>query len=130
AERLLGGDDSEAGLLRRAVVARARGSADAASLQGTVAARYAQAGLRPEAVAVHARERARFTLDVEAMPARALELARLNLQSQREAIDFVVMQRAATAAGDAAAQAEVVALARQIGLRDARLAPGPAEAVR
>ncbi|EWS52429.1 hypothetical protein X551_04788 [Methylibium sp. T29] len=38
----------------------------------------------------------------------------------------MVMQRAATAAGDAAAQTEVVALARQIGLRDARLEPASA----
>jgi len=64
------------------------------------------------------------------LPARALALARLNLESQREAIDFVVMQRAAAAAGDAAAQTEVAALARQIGLHDARLGPASAGTAR
>ncbi|WP_428423274.1 tetratricopeptide repeat protein [Methylibium sp.] len=118
---LLGADASEAAMLRRAIVAQALHTGEAAALRRTVAERYAQAGLRPEAVAVHARERARFALEVEGAPQQALALARLNLQSQREAIDFVVMHRAARAAGDAGAQAEVAALARRIGLRDLRL---------
>ncbi len=113
--------DSEAALLRRAIVERALDSDAAAGLQRTLAARYAQAALRPEAAAVHAREQARFALDVEDDPRRALALARANLQTQREAIDFVVMHRAARAAGDAAAQAEVAALAERIGLNDTRL---------
>ena len=82
---------------------------------------YAQAALRPEAAAVHARERARFALEVEGDAPRALALARANLAAQREAVDFVLMDRAARAAGDAAARAEAAALAAGIGLRDARL---------
>lgn len=113
--------DSEATLLRRAIVERALGSDEAAGLERTLAARYEQAALRPEAASVHARERARFALEVEGEPERALVLARANLGTQREAIDFVVMHRAAVAAGDAAAQAEVAALAEHIGLHDARL---------
>lgn len=128
AEALLGTDDSEAGLLRRAIVARALDRPDATALRDTLAARYAQAGLRPEALAVHARERARFALDVEDDAPRALALARLNLQTQREPVDFVVMQRAATAARDGAALAELQALAERHGLRDARLGAAPGAA--
>ena len=115
--------DGDAALLRRAIVAQALGTADAAAQKRALAERYAQAALRPEAATVHARERARFALEVEREPQRALELARSNLKTQREAIDLVLMDRAARAAGDAAAQAEVAALAQRIGLRDARLGP-------
>ncbi|MBA3598742.1 MAG: hypothetical protein H0W40_15390 [Methylibium sp.] len=118
---LVDAGDSEAALLRHAIVERALRSDEAAKLQRTLSARYEQAALRPEAAAVHARERARFALEVEGNPERALALARANLQMQREAIDFVVMHRAALAAGDAAAQAEVAALAERIGLHDVRL---------
>lgn len=120
--------DGDAALLRRAIVAQALGTADAAAQKRALAERYAQAALRPEAAAVHARERARFALEVEREPQRALELARSNLKTQREAIDLVLMDRAARAAGDAAAQAEVAALAQRIGLRDARLGPAAGNA--
>ncbi|HEU4459621.1 MAG TPA: tetratricopeptide repeat protein [Methylibium sp.] len=119
--------DSEASLLRRAIVAAAAKTDDAAALRETMAARYAQSALRPEAVNVHARERSRFALEVAGDAARALALARVNLESQREPVDFVVMDRAARAAGDAKAQAEVAALAERVGLRDARLSE-PAKA--
>ncbi len=124
AARLLVDDDSDAALLRRAIVARAIGAPEASGLRERLAARYAQAALRPQDTPVHARERSRFALEVEGDPARAVVLARANLQTQREAADFVVMHRAALAAGDAAAQAEVQALAARIGLSDARLATG------
>lgn len=113
--------ESEALLLRRAIVAQATASADAAPTRQLMADRYAQSALRPEAVPVHARERSRFALEVEGDAPRALSLARSNLQTQREPVDFVVMDRAARAVGDAAARAEVAALAAQIGLRDTRL---------
>jgi len=118
--------ESEARLLRRAIVARALASEEAEPLRRTMTERYAQSALRPEAVNLHARERARFALEVEGDAARALGYARANLQAQREAVDFVVMDRAARAAGDSAAQREVAALAAQVGLRDARLGAAPA----
>lgn len=114
-------DDSDALLLRRAIVARSLRAPDAEALRHRLAARYAQAALRPEAQAVHARERARFALEVEGDAARAVGLARRNLQTQREAIDLVLLARAARAAGDAGAAAEAAALAAQLGLRDVRL---------
>jgi len=122
AQRLLvDAGDAEAVLLRRAIVEQALGGAEAAPLRRLLVARYAQAALRPEAAAVHARERARFALEVEGDAPRALALARANLAAQREAVDFVLMDRAGRAAGDAAARAEAAALAARIGLRDARL---------
>lgn len=113
--------DGEAVLLRRAIVEKALGSVEAEPLRRLLAARYAQAALRPEAAGVHARERARFALEVEGDAPRALALARANLATQREAVDFVLMDRAAHAAGDTAARAEVAALAARVGLQDARL---------
>ena len=115
--------DGDALLLRRAIVARGLGAPDADALRRSLSERYAQATLRPEAQAVHARERARFALEVEGDAVRAVALARRNLQTQREAIDLVLLARAARAAGDASAAAEAAALAAQLGLRDARIGP-------
>ena len=116
-----GAGDGDALLLRRAIVARALGTAEADVLRGALRARYAQATLRPEAQAVHARERARFALEVEDDASLAVTLARRNLQTQREAIDVVILARAARAAGDADAVAEAAALAAQLGLHDVRI---------
>jgi hypothetical protein len=122
---LIEAGNGDAALLRRAIVAQGLAAPEAAALRAQLAARYAQAAQRPEAAAVHARERARFALEVEQDAPRALVLARANLRTQREAIDLVVLARAARAAGDAAAEAEAVALATRLGLHDARLpAPG------
>ncbi len=120
--QLAGAGDGDGALLRRAIVTQALGTADAAEHKRVLAERYAQAALRPDAD-LHARERARFALEVERDPPRALELARSNLLTQREAIDLVLMHRAARAAGDEQALAEVAALAQRIGLRDMRLGP-------
>ena len=123
AQSMLAADagDGDALLLRRAIVARGLGMPEADALRRELAARYAQAALRPEAAAVHARERARFALEVEGDAPRAVALARANLRTQREAIDLVILTRAARAAGDASAVAEAAALAARIGLRDVRL---------
>ncbi|MET3496312.1 tetratricopeptide repeat protein [Variovorax boronicumulans] len=110
---------SDAVLLRMAIAARGLEAArtDAAELQ----ARFSAAAQRPGTTAVHAREEAMFALDVEGDAARALELARLNVKLQREPIDLLLFARAAVAAKDEPARAEVRALVQQIGLRDARV---------
>lgn len=113
--------DGNAALLRRAIVARGLGTANADTLRSELAARYSQAALRPEAKSVHAREQAWFALDVEGDATRALALARLNVRTQREAIDVLLLARAARGAGDEAALGEAMSLARRIGLHDARL---------
>jgi hypothetical protein len=86
-----------------------------------LSARFDAAALRPGTMALHAREHALFALDVQKDPPRALELARMNVQLQREPIDLLVFARAAAAAHDAAARAEVKALMQQIGLHDVRV---------
>lgn len=92
-------------------------SADARQVRDTIA----QANLRPDARGTHAREQAMFALEVEAMPAAALALARENVRRQREPLDLLVLARSARAAGDENAIREVDQLRREMGLRDRRL---------
>jgi tetratricopeptide (TPR) repeat protein len=109
---------SDAVLLRLALAARPDASRPAAlELQ----ARFAAAALRPGTTAAHAREEALFALDVQGDAQRALALARVNVQRQREPIDLLLFARAAVAARDEAARREVKTLLQQIGLRDARI---------
>ena len=77
--------------------------------------------MRPGTTAAHAREEALFALDVQDDARRALALARVNVQLQREPIDLLLFARAAAAARDEAARGEVKALLQQTGLRDARI---------
>ncbi|MEJ8849054.1 hypothetical protein [Variovorax rhizosphaerae] len=88
---------------------------------GELAARFDAAALRPGSAQLHAREHAMFALDVQGDASKALALARLNVQLQREPTDLLLFARAAAAARDEGAQREVKALMRQIGLRDARV---------
>ena len=121
ARRVLQGQpDSDAVLLRVA----AAGPADA---PGRAAAdelrrRFAQADLRPGAAAPHARERAMFALQVERDAAAALRHARINVQTQREPLDLLLLVRSARAAGDAQAAAQARSLIQETGLEDHRLA--------
>ena len=72
----------------------------------------------------HAREQARFALDVQARPGEALRLAQANWALQREPADAVLLLRAALAAGREGEPARQ-ALARELrgkGWQDARLA--------
>jgi tetratricopeptide (TPR) repeat protein len=110
---------SDAVLLRLAIATRGFEGArtDAAELR----ARFGAAAERPDTSAAHAREEAMFALDVDGDARRALDLARLNVQLQREPIDLLLFARAAVAARDEPARTEVRALVRQIGLRDARV---------
>ncbi|RYF35542.1 MAG: hypothetical protein EOO26_00300 [Comamonadaceae bacterium] len=86
-----------------------------------LAERFDAAALRPGTQAQHAREHAMFALDVQNDPPKALAISRLNVKVQREPIDLLVFARAAAAAKDDAARAEVRALMREIGLSDARV---------
>lgn len=109
---------SDAVLLRLAVAGRG----DAAQREAQeLQARFAAAALRPGTAAVHGREEALFALEVQGDARRALALARVNVQLQREPIDLLLFARAAAAARDQAARGEVKALLQQTGLRDARI---------
>src|SRR5205823_169450 len=71
---------------------------------------------------LHRREEARFTLDVERDPARALALARENWAVQRESADLRILVEAAKAAGDARALDQARDWIRRNRLEDASLA--------
>lgn len=118
---------SDAVLLRLVVAARQvkdpRGMVWAAELQQ----RFSDSGGRADNPAIHAREQARFALDVLQQPERALSLARLNLQRQRETADLLIFARAAAAQPEPdrvlAAQRELSKHLRTWGMQDARLPP-------
>ena len=112
---------SDTVLLRLAIAGRrakaARAAEDAAEMQ----ARIAQANERPEAKTLHGREQAMFALFVEQAPARALALARGNVERQREPLDLLLLAEAARASGEAAAIDEARRLKATVGLHDRRI---------
>ena len=79
------------------------------------------ANQRPEAKKFHGREQAMFALFVDAAPQRALELARGDVEQQREALDLLVLAQAAKASGDAKAIDEARRLKTSQGLHDKRI---------
>ncbi|CAM3926598.1 hypothetical protein [Roseateles saccharophilus] len=116
------GPDAEADalLLRRAIALRQLGRAT--PLEARLRERLAAAERREPGR--HAREQARFALDVQAEPREALRLARANWAMQREPADALLLLRAALAAGRDG-DATRTQLARQLrdkGWQDARLA--------
>ena len=79
------------------------------------------ANQRPEAKKFHGREQAMFALYVDAAPQRALELARGDIEQQREALDLLVFAEAAKASGDSKAIEEARRLKASQGLHDRRI---------
>lgn len=112
---------TDAVLLRLAIAGAQAHAADAARDAAELRERIALANARPGAEIYHGREQAMFALSVERMPQRALALARGNVAHQREAIDLLVMARAAAAANDPIAKTEVQSLRKTMGLHDRRL---------
>ncbi|MBC7610473.1 MAG: hypothetical protein H7228_13030, partial [Polaromonas sp.] len=91
-------------LLRLALAGKALGDKRAADWATQLRDRFAAAALRGDRL--HEQEAARFELDVEGKPAKALELASRNYQIQKEPRDAEILMRAALAAKQAkAAQA-------------------------
>ncbi len=115
--------DAEAdALLLRRVIALRQLRRDAAAPTAQLRERLAAAERREPGR--HAREQARFALDVAGDAREALRLARLNWAQQREPADALLLLRAALAAGrdgDAARQ-ELAATLRALGWQDQRLA--------
>lgn len=112
---------SDTVLLRLAIAglrAKAPGAGEDAS---EMKARIAQANERPEAKSLHGREQAMFALFVEKAPARALALARGNVERQREPLDLLLLAEAARASGEPAAIEEARRLKAAVGLHDRRI---------
>jgi hypothetical protein len=115
--------DAEAdALLLRRVIALRQLERDAAAPTALLRERLAAADRREPGK--HAREQARFALDVEQQPRDALRLAQANWALQREPADALLLLRAALAAGPAgdATRRELAATLRGKGWQDARLA--------
>ncbi|MDR7298039.1 hypothetical protein J2X16_003388 [Pelomonas aquatica] len=113
--------EADALLLRRVIALRQLGR-DAAMPTALLRERLAAAERREPGR--HAREQARFALDVEQQPREALRLARANWALQREPADALLLLRAALAAGrdGDATRRELAATLRDKGWQDARLA--------
>ena len=115
---------SDAALLRLAIAGTQSGDPRAAAWRTEMAARIEASRARPGGAATHAREQARFALDVLNHPADALALARENLKLQREPVDLGLLARTGAAqakpADRARAEAEFKQWRDQLGLQDAR----------
>ena len=83
--------------------------------------RITLANERPDAQKFHGREQAMFALEVDGDVARALRLARGDVEQQREALDVLVLAQAAKASGDRAAIDEARDLKAKLGLHDRRI---------
>jgi tetratricopeptide (TPR) repeat protein len=102
-----GAADVDGVLLRRAIAAGRLGRPAPRDAARTELSRRVRQNLALGLTA-HAREEARFHLEVERDPARALDRARLNWQLQREIEDAQLLIDAAIAAGDPAAAVPVL----------------------
>jgi hypothetical protein len=105
---------TDAVLLRLAIAGSAE---DAAEMR----ARIALSNQRPGSRILHGREQAMFALSIDRSPQPALLLARGDASLQREPIDLLIWARAANAANDHAAKAELRTLLNTIGMRDRRI---------
>lgn len=126
AARLLDGRDAaDALLLRRAIALKRSDDPAAADAAAALAERFAAARARGDGI--HAREEARFALDVQLDPALALKLAAANWAAQKEPADALLLVQAARAAGAPQAAADVWRFVQETGWSDVRLgAPDPA----
>ncbi|WP_374569513.1 hypothetical protein [Ideonella sp.] len=127
AERLLLGYDAADALLLRTAIARHRlahpsstggRAAEADALIPQLQARFDAALARGDRS--HAREQARFALDLLGDAPQALALAQSNWAWQREPADALLLLRAAAAAGQPEAGEPVRRWAREQGFVDAR----------
>lgn len=116
---LAGHEQIDSALVRRAIAEHIVHGPDDARLVQAMRDRIAAAAERGDRI--HLREEARFALEVEADPPRALRVARDNWAVQKELADARLFAKAAVAAREPAAAEAVVAWARSTGVRDAEL---------
>jgi len=107
-------------LLRLALAGKAAGDPRAKGWADQLRDRFAAAALRGDRL--HEQEAARFELDVENQPAKALELAARNYTAQKEARDAEVLLRSALAANQAKAAQPALDWLRTTGYEDPAMA--------
>lgn len=103
-------------LLRRALALSALQSPARHEAVATLRDRYAAARQRGDAL--HLREEARFALELQRDPARALRLAVANWAVQKEPADARILLQAAVAAGSAADEQTAQSWLRHAGIAD------------
>jgi hypothetical protein len=106
--------------LRAALAARATGSPDSRALADRVRAQYG--AYRERGDFVPTRDYARYLLDIESDAPAALQAALTNWKTQREPADARIVLRAALAANQPQAAADVVAFIERNALEDPHLA--------
>lgn len=119
--RLAGETRTDAVLLRLAIAGTRAGAPTASRDVAEMRERIALANERPDARKFHGREQAMFALFIDHDAARALQLARGDVEQQREALDVLVLAQAARASGDRAAIEEARRLRARLGLHDRRI---------
>jgi hypothetical protein len=107
-------------LLRLALAGKAANDPRAAGWADQLRDRFAAAVLRGDRL--HEQEAARFELDVEGHPDKALQLASQNYQAQKEARDAEILLRAALAARQPKAAQPALDWLRTSGYEDPALA--------
>jgi len=117
---------TDAVLLRQAAAFKRLGDARWKPARDVLRARVDELARRGDNTALHGRELALAALWLDGDAARALQLARRNLELQREPLDWWVALHSARLAGDRQALASIEAAIGAAGLRDARLAPARA----
>lgn len=118
------GSDADALLLRHVIALHQLRRPDRDIAAPTARLRDSLAAADRREPGKHAREQARFALDVSKQPREALRLAQANWAMQREPADAVLLLRAAQAAGrdGEPARRELARFVRELGWQDARLA--------
>jgi predicted Zn-dependent protease len=106
-------------LLRLALAARALNDSRAAGWATQLRERFVAANLRGDRL--HEQEAARFELDIEGNPAKALDLATRNYQDQKEPRDAEILMRAAIAARQPRAASPAIAWLRASRYEDPQL---------
>jgi hypothetical protein len=106
-------------LLRLALAGKAAKDPRAGGWADQLRDRFAAAALRGDRL--HEQEAARFELDVQGHPDKAVELASRNYQAQKEARDAEILLRAALAAGQPKAAQPALDWLRSTGYEDPAL---------
>ena len=115
--------ETDAVLLRRAAAWKRQGDARWTEARQLLQTRVDELKRRGDDPALHGRELALAALWLDVDAPRALQLARANLQLQREPLDWWAALQSARLANDGAALAEIDNAIRTAGLHDARLVP-------
>ena len=122
--------ETDAVVLRRAAAWKRLGDPRWKDERKMLEERVEELRRRGDDPALHGRELALAALWLDGDAPRALQLARSNLQLQREPLDWWAALQSARLAGDGAALTDIENAIRTAGLHDARLAPAGAIAAR